>query len=78
MNQLDLRMGRAIPVGRGKTMLNFDIYNVLNANAVLTENPAYGRFRQPIKRAAGLASAKSACNSIFEMGSPHPLLRRRR
>jgi hypothetical protein len=47
MNQLDLRMGRAIPVGRGKTMLNFDIYNVLNANAVLTENPAYGRFRQP-------------------------------
>ena len=28
-------------------MLNFDVYNVLNANAVLTENPAYGRFRQP-------------------------------
>ena len=47
MNQLDLRMGRSLPVGRGKTMLNFDVYNVLNANAVLTENPAYGRFRQP-------------------------------
>jgi hypothetical protein len=47
MNQLDVRMGRNIPVGRGRTMLNFDVYNVMNANAVLTENSAFGRWRQP-------------------------------
>jgi hypothetical protein len=47
MNQLDVRMGRNVPIGRGRTMLNFDVYNVLNANAVLTENSAFGRWRQP-------------------------------
>lgn len=47
MNQLDVRMGRSVPVGPGRTMLNFDVYNVLNANPVLTENSAFGRWRQP-------------------------------
>jgi hypothetical protein len=47
MNQLDVRLGKTIRLAQARTMLSFDIYNVLNANAVLTENTAYGRFRQP-------------------------------
>jgi hypothetical protein len=33
--------------GMGRTMLSFDVYNLLNANPVLTENSAFGRWRQP-------------------------------
>ena len=48
LNQLDVRMGKVFRhFGQGRTMLSFDVYNVLNANAVLTENSAFGRWRQP-------------------------------
>ena len=36
--QLDVRRGKTIRLAQARTMLSFDIYNVLNANAVLTEN----------------------------------------
>lgn len=40
-NQLDLRLTKGIKVARVKTGLNFEIYNVFNSNAVLTENATY-------------------------------------
>lgn len=47
-NQLDVRMGKVFHhFGMGRTMLSFDVYNLLNANPVLTENSAFGRWRQP-------------------------------
>ena len=47
LNQLDVRMGKVLHLGMGRTMLSFDVYNLLNANPVLTENSAFGRWRQP-------------------------------
>jgi len=40
-NQLDLRMTKNIRVQRLKTGVSFEIYNVFNTNAVLTENATY-------------------------------------
>jgi hypothetical protein len=40
-NQLDLRMTKNLKIQRMKTGLNFEIYNVFNTNAVLTENATY-------------------------------------
>ena len=28
--------------------MNFDLFNALNGNAVLTENPSYTLYRQPL------------------------------
>jgi hypothetical protein len=46
-NQLDLRFGKILPVGGVRTTATFDIYNVFNANPVLTENAAFTQFRRP-------------------------------
>jgi hypothetical protein len=40
-NQLDLRTTKNVKVGRTKLGANFEIYNVFNTNAVLTENATY-------------------------------------
>ena len=47
MHELDLRIGKAVRTGRLNTMIGVDLYNVLNANPVLTENRAFGTFRAP-------------------------------
>ena len=49
MHQLDLRVGKILRYGRVRTTASFDLYNVLNANPVLTENRAFGTWRQPQK-----------------------------
>jgi len=36
INQLDLRLGKMLKVGRSRTLLALDIYNALNASTVLT------------------------------------------
>jgi len=42
LNQLDLRFSRIVKMGkRGNIDLNFDIYNTLNEDAVVTETTAY-------------------------------------
>jgi len=42
VNQLDLRFSRILKLGKGGTVdLNFDIYNSLNEDAVLTETTGY-------------------------------------
>jgi hypothetical protein len=47
LNQLDFRIGKILRIGGLRTALNVDLFNALNANAVLTENPSFALFRQP-------------------------------
>ena len=48
LNQLDFRVAKVFRFGTTRTNLNFDFYNVLNANSVIGENFAYGTtWRQP-------------------------------
>jgi hypothetical protein len=42
LNQLDLRLAKLFRLGATRTSLNFDFYNVLNANSVVGEVSAYG------------------------------------
>jgi Carboxypeptidase regulatory-like domain len=48
LNQLDFRIGKIFRFSRARTAFNVDLYNVFNDNAVLTENPSYAAFRQPL------------------------------
>src|SRR5204862_183024 len=41
VNELDLRIAKVLRFGRTRTNVGFDIYNVLNANPVLTYNNAF-------------------------------------
>ena len=47
MNQLDLRVGKIFRFGQRRVAANLDVYNVTNANAVLSESTAYATFRVP-------------------------------
>ena len=53
--QLDLRISKIFKLGtKGRLQANFDIYNALNANAVLGVNPNYGsRWQFPIAAQVG-------------------------
>jgi carboxypeptidase family protein len=41
VNELDLRLAKVLRFGRTRTNIGFDVYNLLNANPVLTYNPAF-------------------------------------
>jgi hypothetical protein len=41
LNQIDLRLAKLFRIGRTRTSVNFDFYNVTNSNSVLGENSAY-------------------------------------
>jgi hypothetical protein len=41
LNQLDLRFGKVLRAGPVRTVISVDVYNSLNVNPVLAENPAY-------------------------------------
>ena len=41
VNELDFRIAKVLRFGRTRSNVGFDIYNVLNANPVLTYNPAF-------------------------------------
>jgi hypothetical protein len=47
LNQLDLRVGKLLRFGGLRTSLNFDLFNALNGNAVLTENSNFASWRVP-------------------------------
>ncbi len=47
VNQLDFRVTKVFRQQSGQIRPTFDVYNLLNANPVLTENSAFGRWRQP-------------------------------
>jgi hypothetical protein len=42
LNQLDLRVAKIFRLANTRTNVNFDFYNVLNSNSVISENPSYG------------------------------------
>ena len=48
LNQLDFRLGKLLRFGGTRTTLNFDLYNALNSDAVLTENSNFAVWRQPL------------------------------
>jgi hypothetical protein len=47
MNQLDLRTAKILRFGRTRTTVGFDVYNLLNAAAVLSVNTAYQSWLRP-------------------------------
>jgi hypothetical protein len=42
LNQIDFRVAKLLRFNGTKTSINFDFYNVMNSNSVLTENATYG------------------------------------
>jgi hypothetical protein len=41
VNEIDVRFAKILPFGRTRTNVGFDIYNILNANPILTYNQAF-------------------------------------
>ena len=47
LNQMDFRIGKIFRVGKTKTVVNLDLYNIFNRSAVTAENNNLTAFRQP-------------------------------
>jgi hypothetical protein len=47
LNQVDMRFGKILRLGRTKTVVNLDVYNLFNVNTVLTVNYAYATWQRP-------------------------------
>jgi hypothetical protein len=47
LQQVDVSVAKILRFGRTRTTAKVDVFNVLNDNAVLTENASYARFRSP-------------------------------
>ena len=41
VNEVDLRLGKIIKIGRTRTTVGVDIYNLLNSAAILSYNQAF-------------------------------------
>ena len=51
---MDIRFTRRVEFGKAKVRGNFDIYNLLNGSAILSENLGYGsRWMQPVQILGG-------------------------
>jgi len=48
LNQLDLRFAKLFKYGKTRTSLNFDLYNILNANPVTSQNNNYAAWQVPL------------------------------
>ena len=48
LNQLDLRFAKLFRYGKTRTSLNFDLYNILNANPVTSQNNNYAAWQVPL------------------------------
>jgi hypothetical protein len=48
LNQLDLRFGKIFKFSRLRTLVNFDLYNALNGNAVTSQNNNYAAWQVPL------------------------------
>jgi hypothetical protein len=47
LNQVDARVGKILRVGRMRTTVNLDVYNLFNVNTVLTVNNAFAAWQRP-------------------------------
>jgi len=47
LNQVDLRFGKRFGFGPTKTLMSFDIYNLLNVDTILTRNNGYAVWQRP-------------------------------
>jgi hypothetical protein len=47
MNQLDVRLAKILKFGRARATAQVDLYNVFNANAVLTQSNAFATWQRP-------------------------------
>jgi len=47
VNQVDVRVGKIFRFGERRASVNFDVYNLLNSSAVLTESQAFATYRVP-------------------------------
>jgi hypothetical protein len=47
LNQLDLRVSKAMPFRGSRARVNVDLYNALNSSAVLGQNNSYGAWLRP-------------------------------
>ena len=77
LNQLDLRFAKIIRFGATRTTINFDLYNALNANTILTYNNNFVRERRRARspgcsrpRSCRRGSSRSARSSISSMERP--------
>jgi hypothetical protein len=48
MNEVDFRVSKVFRFGPTRTALNFDVFNVLNSNAVLVQNDSYAAWQTPL------------------------------
>ena len=64
LTQLDLRLTKNINMGHARAQVNFDAYNVFNANTVLVRNNTFGatRGRPTVILAARISTAVSLMN----------------
>ncbi len=54
LQQVDLRFTRRFAIGKTRVRGNFDIYNLLNGSAILSQNLGYGsQWRQPVQILGG-------------------------
>jgi hypothetical protein len=51
LNHMDFRVSKIFRLANTRTLVNFDFYNLLNANPVILENAAYGAWRPGVGRA---------------------------
>jgi hypothetical protein len=47
LNQLDVRIAKIFRVGGSRTAINFDLYNALNGDTVLSQSNNYATWRAP-------------------------------
>jgi hypothetical protein len=47
LNQLDLRFGKILRVGRAKTTVSLDVYNALNSDTIVTQSGNFAVWQQP-------------------------------
>ena len=61
LNQVDMRFGKILRFGAFRANVNLDLYNAFNANAVLTQNNAFGpAWQQPTNVLPGRLAKISA------------------
>jgi hypothetical protein len=47
LNQVDVRIGKIIKAGKTRTTASVDLYNIMNANPVLTQSATFTTWQQP-------------------------------